>query len=133
MAFSGFADEAFTFYEGLLADNSKPYWTSHKEIYERHVRAPLTELCAELEEEFGAVKLFRPYRDVRFSKDKTPYKTHQGGHTGEGFSSRSTRTASWSLRHVRAHPRPAPPLPRGRRFRHLRRRTQAIVDDLRSA
>ncbi|NED55294.1 DUF2461 domain-containing protein, partial [Micromonospora aurantiaca] len=72
-------------YEGLLGDNSKSYWTSHKETYERHVRDPMTELCAELEDEFGAVKLFRPYRDVRFSKDKSPYKNHQGGHTGEGF------------------------------------------------
>lgn len=85
MAFGGFTGEAFAFYEGLLGDNSKSYWTSHKETYERHVRDPMTELCAELEEEFGAVKLFRPYRDVRFSKDKSPYKTHQGGHTGEGF------------------------------------------------
>ncbi|WP_131739439.1 DUF2461 domain-containing protein [Actinomadura roseirufa] len=85
MPFSGFADEAFTFYEGLQADNSKTYWTAHKETYERHVREPLTELCAELEEEFGPAKLFRPYRDVRFSKDKTPYKTHQGGHTRHGF------------------------------------------------
>jgi uncharacterized protein (TIGR02453 family) len=38
----------------------------------------MTDLLAELEEEFGAAKLFRPYRDVRFAKDKTPYKTHQG-------------------------------------------------------
>ncbi len=35
-------------------------------------------LLAELEDEFGTAKLFRPYRDVRFAKDKTPYKTHQG-------------------------------------------------------
>ncbi|RKS75082.1 uncharacterized protein (TIGR02453 family) [Actinomadura pelletieri DSM 43383] len=85
MAFGGFSEEAFSFYEGLQADNGKSYWTAHKDTYERHVREPLRELCAELEEEFGAVKLFRPYRDVRFSKDKTPYKTHQGGHTSEGF------------------------------------------------
>lgn len=82
---AGFTDEAFSFYEGLQADNSKPYWTSHKYVYERHVLEPLIEVCAALEDEFGAVKLFRPYRDVRFSKDKSPYKTHQGGHTSEGF------------------------------------------------
>jgi uncharacterized protein (TIGR02453 family) len=35
-------------------------------------------LLGELEAEFGAAKLFRPYRDVRFARDKTPYKTHQG-------------------------------------------------------
>lgn len=85
MTFSGFTDEAFAFYEGLQSDNTKAYWTAHKETYERRVRGPLTELCAELEEEFGPAKIFRPYRDVRFSKDKSPYKTNQGGHTGEGF------------------------------------------------
>ncbi|MFB4304191.1 DUF2461 domain-containing protein [Actinomadura sp. NTSP31] len=82
MAFTGFTGEAFAFYEGLLADNSKSYWTANRRSYEEHVREPMSGLCAELEEEFGAVKLFRPYRDVRFSKDKTPYKTHQGGHSG---------------------------------------------------
>jgi uncharacterized protein (DUF2461 family) len=45
MAFSGFTDEAFTFYEGLQADNGKPYWTSHKETYERHVRAAAALEC----------------------------------------------------------------------------------------
>ena len=39
-------------------------------------KAPLDALLAELAPEFGAAKVFRPYRDVRFSKDKTPYKTH---------------------------------------------------------
>ncbi|WP_030164508.1 DUF2461 domain-containing protein [Spirillospora albida] len=85
MAFAGFTTETFSFYEGLMSDNGKPYWTAHKDDYERHVRGPLAELCADLEDEFGPAKLFRPYRDVRFSKDKTPYKTHQGAHTGEGF------------------------------------------------
>ncbi|MFI0450419.1 DUF2461 domain-containing protein [Actinomadura sp. 6N118] len=85
MAFTGFTDEAFEFYEGLLADNSKTYWTAHKETYERCVRDPMIELLAELEPEFGAAKMFRPYRDVRFSHDKSPYKTHQGGYTSSGF------------------------------------------------
>ncbi len=40
---------------------------------------PMTELLAELTPEFGASKLFRPYRDVRFSADKTPYKTDNCG------------------------------------------------------
>jgi uncharacterized protein (TIGR02453 family) len=38
----------------------------------------MTELAQALEDEFGSAKVFRPYRDVRFAKDKTPYKTHQG-------------------------------------------------------
>jgi uncharacterized protein (TIGR02453 family) len=73
--FAGFPDQALVFYEGLEADNSKPYWTDHKAEYETCVRAPMEALLTELEPEFGTGKLFRPYRDVRFSKDKTPYKT----------------------------------------------------------
>jgi uncharacterized protein (TIGR02453 family) len=85
MGFSGFPDEAFEFYEGLLADNSKAYWTAHKQVYEEAVRAPLVALMAELEPEFGPAKIFRPYRDVRFAKDKSPYKTQQGAHTEAGY------------------------------------------------
>jgi uncharacterized protein (TIGR02453 family) len=79
MAFKGFPDETFEFFEGLAADNSKSYWTAHKHVYEACVNEPLKALFAELEEEFGPAKLFRPYRDVRFAKDKSPYKTHLGG------------------------------------------------------
>ncbi|MCQ4118361.1 DUF2461 domain-containing protein [Rhodococcus tibetensis] len=77
--FTGIPIAALDFYEDLEADNSKSFWTAHKSVYDEVVRAPMTALLAELEEEFGAGKVFRPYRDVRFSKDKTPYKTHQGG------------------------------------------------------
>ena len=75
MKFSGWPIEAVEFYEGLAADNSKTYWTAHKSVYEESVHAPMAALLAELEAEFGPGKIFRPYRDVRFSKDKTPYKT----------------------------------------------------------
>lgn len=75
MAFRGFPAEALTFYEGLEADNSKGYWTAHKDVYEQAVKEPMEALCAELDDEFGPLRLFRPYRDVRFSADKTPYKT----------------------------------------------------------
>jgi uncharacterized protein (TIGR02453 family) len=85
MGFTGFSDEAFEFYEGLSADNSKSYWTAHKKIYESAVRDPMQALFAELEAEFGPAKLFRPYRDVRFSTDKSPYKTQQGAHTSGGY------------------------------------------------
>ncbi|MCW2715102.1 MAG: hypothetical protein JWN88_2149 [Frankiales bacterium] len=74
--FSGFPEAALDFYEGLESDNSKAYWTDHKALYESSVQAPMRALLAGLEPEFGPVKFFRPYRDVRFSKDKTPYKTH---------------------------------------------------------
>ena len=78
--FDGFPERALIFYEGLEADNSKPYWTDHKAVYEECVQAPMLALLAELEPEFGAAKFFRPYRDVRFAKDKTPYKTNAAPH-----------------------------------------------------
>ena len=78
MAFTGWSDEAVDFFDGLEEDNSKAYWAAHKAQYDAHVRAPMDALLAELAPEFGAGKLFRPYRDVRFSKDKTPYKEHIG-------------------------------------------------------
>ena len=78
VTFRGWPSEALEFYEGLTADNSKTYWTGHKAVYETQVHAPMVELLAALEPEFGAGKIFRPYRDVRFSPDKSPYKTHLG-------------------------------------------------------
>lgn len=78
MSFQGFPDEGLVFYEGLEADNTKTYWTAHKADYDAFVRTPMLALLEELAGEFGTAKVFRPYRDVRFSHDKTPYKTHQG-------------------------------------------------------
>jgi uncharacterized protein (TIGR02453 family) len=78
VSFEGFPDDGLVFYEGLEADNSKTYWTRHKAVYDAHVKAPLLAMLEELAPEFGTAKVFRPYRDVRFSNDKTPYKTHQG-------------------------------------------------------
>ena len=79
--FSGFGPEALLFYEGLEADNSRPYWSDHLPDHERAVRGPMAALVHELEPEFGGFKVFRPNRDVRFSKDKSPYKTHAGAAT----------------------------------------------------
>jgi len=78
VSFEGFPDEGLVFYEGLEADNTKTYWTRHKAVYDTNVKAPLQAIAEELAPEFGLAKVFRPYRDVRFSHDKTPYKTHQG-------------------------------------------------------
>lgn len=83
MAFTGFGEHAIDFYDGLEADNSKSYWEDNKHVYASDVRAPMEALLAELSPEFASetsrVTVFRPYRDVRFAKDKTPYKTHCGG------------------------------------------------------
>ncbi|BDT97606.1 MULTISPECIES: DUF2461 domain-containing protein [Nocardia] len=76
--FAGFPLAGLDFYEDLEADNSKAFWTAHKKIYDESVLAPMKSLVAELEPDFGTAKIFRPYRDVRFAKDKSPYKTAQG-------------------------------------------------------
>jgi uncharacterized protein (TIGR02453 family) len=82
MTFTGFGEGVVEFYDGLIADNSKAYWTDQRAVYEADVRAPMQALLADLEPEFGPGKIFRPYRDVRFSRDKTPYKTHCGATAG---------------------------------------------------
>lgn len=82
MTFTGFGEDAVEFYDGLLADNSKAYWTDRKAVWEKHVRDPMEALLADLEPEFGPGKIFRPYRDVRFAKDKRPYKTACGATAG---------------------------------------------------
>ena len=86
MSFTGFPVAALDFYDDLEVDNTKSFWEAHKAVYKESVEAPMKALCAELEPEFGAAKVFRPYRDVRFAKDKTPYKTHQGAFVGAGPS-----------------------------------------------
>jgi uncharacterized protein (TIGR02453 family) len=75
MAFTGWSAEALEFFEELAADNSKTFWAAHKQVFDEKVHAPMAALVAELEPEFGKGKIFRPYRDVRFSADKSPYKT----------------------------------------------------------
>ena len=78
MAFGGFHRDAPAFFRELAANNTKAWWTANQERYTTHVRGPFEALAAELEPEFGDAKIFRPYRDVRFSADKTPYKLHIG-------------------------------------------------------
>jgi uncharacterized protein (TIGR02453 family) len=84
MEFTGFPPEALDFYEGLEVHNDRAYWTEHRDTYQRCVKEPMEALLAGLEPEFGAGRLFRPYRDTRFSADKSPYKTHQGAVVSRG-------------------------------------------------
>lgn len=76
--FAGIPLGAIDFYEDLESNNTREWWSENKGSYESAVREPMLALGAALEEEFGPTKLFRPNRDVRFSHDKSPYKTHQG-------------------------------------------------------
>ena len=78
--FTGFPEAALDFYDDLEMDNTKSFWEAHRATYDEAVAAPMKALLGELEPEFGTAKVFRPYRDVRFAKDKTPYKTHQGAY-----------------------------------------------------
>ena len=83
--FEGFPVAAIEFYQQLTVQNSREFWNAHRDVYESAVRGPVLALTRELSAEFGEFKVFRPHRDVRFSKDKTPYKTSQGAVTeGEG-------------------------------------------------
>ncbi|MCW2730137.1 MAG: hypothetical protein JWR13_953 [Mycobacterium sp.] len=86
--FNGFPVAALDFYDDLEMDNTRSFWQKHKAVYAEAVRAPMTALATALAPEFApdgqTVKVFRPFRDVRFAKDKTPYKTHQGAYVGAG-------------------------------------------------
>jgi len=84
--FNGFPPEALDFYDDLEMDNTKSFWSANKEVYDCAVKEPMLALTAALQEEFGEAKIFRPYRDVRFAKDKTPYKTAQGAFVASGPS-----------------------------------------------
>jgi uncharacterized protein (TIGR02453 family) len=84
MAFKGWSAAAVEFFEALEADNSKTFWHAHKPTYEHEVKRPMEELLHELSKEFGEGKIFRPNRDIRFSLDKSPYKTNIAGTLSKG-------------------------------------------------
>jgi uncharacterized protein (TIGR02453 family) len=100
--FTGFPSQALDFYDDLEVDNTRAFWEKHKGTYEYSVKRPMVALCAALADEFGDAKVFRPYRDVRFAKDKTPYKTAQGAFVEVGpatgwyveISARGVRTGA---------------------------------------
>ena len=84
--FEGFRPEAIAFLADLAANNDRTWFTARKAAYEDLVKHPLEALCVALAERFAARGLplaadpasspFRIYRDVRFSKDKSPYKPY---------------------------------------------------------
>ncbi|HYA68020.1 MAG TPA: DUF2461 domain-containing protein, partial [Acidimicrobiales bacterium] len=88
--FRGWSDAAIEFFEQIELDNSKVFWAAHKDVYETEVLEPMQALLAELERDFGPGKVFRPYRDVRFSADKSPYKTNVAAHNRAGYISLSS-------------------------------------------
>ena len=98
MTFRGWPREALDFYVGLEADNSRQYWLAHKATYDESVKAPFLELSDAVEREFGPLRVFRPNRDIRFSKDKSPYKIAAAAATeGEGGSAYYVQISSGGL------------------------------------
>lgn len=78
--FVGFGSDAVNWFVGLEQDNSKEYFNATRHQWETQVRDPLHALLHELAQEFGGtVRTFRQNRDVRFSPDKSPYKTTTAG------------------------------------------------------
>ena len=105
--FTGFRPEAIQFLADLAVNNDRAWFQARKADYERLLKEPLEALCAALADQFTERGIpftsdpvrspFRIYRDVRFSKDKSPYKTNisasfpyrdsvggSGSHAGEG-------------------------------------------------
>ena len=97
LAFEGFPAETFSWFAGLEADNSKSYFSAHRETYDRSVRGALEAMLEDLADEFGGhVKMFRQHRDIRFSADKSPYKTTTYGLIYERPDSRAALYAQLS-------------------------------------
>src|SRR3954471_7038068 len=84
MAFRGWSADAIEFFEQLEADNSRAFFQANKATYDEKVKRPMEELLEELGKEFGDGKIFRPNRDIRFSADKSPYKTNIAGTLSKG-------------------------------------------------
>jgi uncharacterized protein (TIGR02453 family) len=86
MPSGGFTTRATEFFAGLESDNSKDYWTANKAVFEKEVKEPMAALVDSLPERFQPFKVFRPNRDIRFSPDKSPYKTQHGAaHEADGM------------------------------------------------
>lgn len=86
MSFQGFGPGALTFLRGLRRNNRREWFEVHRTEYEQEVRVPMRAFIEEVDDRLGAIapeivgeprrSMFRIHRDVRFSTDKSPYKTH---------------------------------------------------------
>jgi uncharacterized protein (TIGR02453 family) len=82
--FAGWTGDFKGFFTGLQVNNSKAYFEAHRHQYEQDVKQPMVALLADLESRFGPARLSRPNRDIRFSADKSPYKTNIYATTRDG-------------------------------------------------
>ena len=109
--FAGFADKDARFFKALAKNQDREWFAAHRGEYEQGWLAPMKALLAEIREklvarykheEIAAPKVFRIHRDVRFSKDKAPYKTHIGGYLGVDGSAAGPGGAAALYVHVAA-------------------------------
>jgi uncharacterized protein (TIGR02453 family) len=78
--FVGFTPAVRAWFDGLEEDNSRGYFTANRNIYDAEIRGQMEALLDELTDQFGGeVRMFRQHRDIRFSRDKSPYKTSTYG------------------------------------------------------
>ena len=97
MTFDGFGSAVFEWFAGLERDNSRAYFAATRDRYEAEVRGGLMALLEELSAVFaGAPRVFRQQRDLRFTPDKSPYKTRtygvlEGGPGGALYAELSAR------------------------------------------
>jgi uncharacterized protein (TIGR02453 family) len=75
---SGFRASATRFFSDLEKDNSREFWLANADRYDREVKQPMLALLESLPERYQPFRLFRMNRDLRFTRDKSPYKTQQG-------------------------------------------------------
>lgn len=75
---AGLDPDVFAFYAELEQNQNRDWWLANKARYDERVKAPVERLIDALGGEFGPLKIFRPYKDVRFSADKRRYKEHLG-------------------------------------------------------
>jgi uncharacterized protein (TIGR02453 family) len=83
--FTGWKGDFRGFFLGLKMNNSKAYFEAHRQQYQQDVKGPMVALLADLEFEFGEARLSRPHRDIRFSADKSPYKSNIYATTSGGY------------------------------------------------
>lgn len=143
--FTQFSPKAFTFLRGLTKHNRKEWFEEHRAEYEQYLKVPLAQLIEEVDVQLASIapeiigspkkSAFRIHRDVRFSKDKSPYKTHvacwffhrdaghgvggEAAHGGAGFYFHLAPEGSFCGGGIWMPPRPA-----------LAKIRQALVDDL---
>ena len=142
--FRGFEPGVFTFFRGLTRNNRKEWFEEHRSDYEGKVKAPMLALIEEVDTRLATIvpeiigsprkSMFRIHRDVRFSKDKSPYKTHaacwfyhrdaghsiggEAAHGGAGYYFQFDAKSSFCGGGIWMPPRPA-----------LQRIRQSLADD----